>query len=202
LAPLWLIPLTVGLSSFIHLCTKKIKSVCTVLYGILPMAIICTSSIFVILHYHRGFHEKDINPFWDISSQELTERLLKMGGDKEIITVDWGIATNIQALSDNRLRVLDLWGDFNNDMTVEAQAWVTHELVKDDSIIVLHSKGREAFPKTRENFLIFVHRNELQKRHLFNVRTSDGREFYEVYSVGKANISTLRVGRIRRAFVP
>lgn len=105
-----------------------------------------------------------------------------LGKGKVIAVVDWGIATNLQALSNNRLNVVNLCGLFNTYFNAQAIEWIEREFVKKGAVFIVHSSGREAFPNARTNFLDAIQTNKWPLTHSLTIKTSDGNDFFDIYT--------------------
>lgn len=77
-APLWLVLVAIGLASLINALRQK-NNILGFGLGALSVALLLSTSILVDLDYHRGFQKNNINPFWDISSLQLTETMEILG---------------------------------------------------------------------------------------------------------------------------
>lgn len=180
-APLWLIFVAVGLSGAVHVIQGRSLVLARVL-GLLSITVVMATSLRCDLAYIDGFKKLQINPHWDeASSTALTLALESQKGITHAVAVDWGIATNVQALSNNRLRVMDLWPIFNDGLNMDQLSWVRTEFVDKGAAFVLHVEGREAFPSTRINFMNAIKEDGWAMRQIMTIKTADGRPFIEVY---------------------
>jgi hypothetical protein len=179
--PFWLIFLAVGLSSTVYALQYYNKRFANTI-GLLLVILVIASSLRLDILYLQSFKDKKINPLWDpASSTILTLELEKQKTITTVVTVDWGIGTNVQALSNNRLKVLDLWPLFNEGLNDNQANWIRKEFVDKGAAFVLHAQGREAFPQTRQHFLKAVQAYKYPLHQLFTIRTTDGRPYIEVY---------------------
>jgi len=147
----------------------------------------------VNLLYHEGFKTAIGNLHWDpAASTELTATL--MANDvKSIVAVDWGLATNVQALSNNQVKVIDLWPMFNDGLSQAQAAWIHSEFIEKGSLFVLHAEGKEAFPAARRNFIEAANHSGWSTQQSLIINSMSGIPYIEIFWMGKSN--SLTVGR-------
>lgn len=182
IAPLWLIFIAVGLSGAVYSIKERSPALAQA-FGVLSVAAVMATSLRCDWEYLEGFKKTQINPFWDqASSTVLTSALeSEMDAVTTVVAVDWGIATNVQALSNNRLKVMELWPMFNEKLSKDELSWIRTEFVDQGAAFVLHVNGREAFPSTRTNFLDAIQDEGWPVRRALTIKTTDGEPFIEVY---------------------
>ena len=177
-APLWLIFISVGMAS----AMKSIKKHSVVLSrSIIGFFIILTisTSIKINFSYHEGFKTNIGNLNWDqASSTELTRTLIAHD-IKLMVAVDWGFASNVQALSNNQIEVLN-FGLFNNALNEAQTAWLNSNFIEKGAAFVLHVEGKENFPKARRHFLEANNRFwNIQK--ILTLNSKNGDPYIEIY---------------------
>ena len=97
-----------------------------------------------------------------------------------MVAVDWGFATNVQALSNNQIKVLDIWPWFNNTLNEAQAAWLNSDFIEKGAVFVLHVEGKENFPKTRRHFLEANNRVwNIQK--ILTLNSKNGDPYIEIY---------------------
>lgn len=181
LAPLWLIFIAVGLSGAIEALKERFK-VLILSVVFLVMTSLIVTSIKLDIAYLRGFNNPIINRHWDpAASILLTSTLEDQKNIKVVVAVDWGLATNVQALSENRLKVMDFWSLFNEKLSDDHLNLIRTEYVDKGAAFVLHAKDRETFPATRLRFLDALKNNGWPLRHTLTIHTADGQPSIEVY---------------------
>jgi hypothetical protein len=181
LAPLWLIFIAVGLSGAIEALQERFKTLILPAVFLLMASLIITS-IRLDIAYLSGFNNQIISRHWDPAASVLLTSALEDQQDiKVVVAVDWGLATNVQALSDNRLKVIDLWSLFNDQLTNDQLSWIRTEFIDKGAVFVLHAKDRETFPNTRLRFLEALKNNDWPLRHTLTIHTADGQPYVEVY---------------------
>lgn len=101
--------------------------------------------------------------------------------DKPLVVLDWGLHFNLVALSQGRLRSVEVWPALNN--AAGNQALLTGMFVNFEYRYVLHAPAATNFPLPRQHFLQAAtnapHPPVLQKRFT----TRDGNPVFEVYTV-------------------
>jgi len=178
-APLWLIFMAVGMASAL----KSIKKHSVILSrSIIGFFIILTisTSIKINFFYHEGFKTNIGNLNWDpASSTELTRTLIAHD-IKLMVAVDWGFVTNVQALSNNQIKVLDVWPWFSDGLNEAQAAWLNSDFIEKGAVFVLHVEGKENFPKTRRHFLEANNRFwNIQK--ILTLNSKNGNPYIEIY---------------------
>ncbi len=182
LAPLWLVFFSIGIWSLID-GLRKIRLFLGFAAGAVLTSSLAATSVMVDLGYHRGFNNKNINPVWSTSSIDLVRRVESMDKVDSVVFVDWGIATNVQALSNNDLKVHEMWSFFNDSKTEEELDWFSRTHLKNGSIFVLHTSDLSVFQNARKNFLNSVDREKWPLALAFTVPTADGASYFEIYRV-------------------
>jgi len=194
-APFWLIFIAVGLSGIAHTMhitnlvnfTQRYSVVLMRLLLGLIVCVVIASSLRLDLIYFEGFKKPQINAHWDLASSVLlTSALEQQPGLELVVAVDWGMATNIQAISDNRLRVIDLWPNFNSASTANDLAWIGPEFVDRGAAFVVHTQGRETFHATRASFLQAIETHGWPLHQVLTIETADGSPYIEVFMSDKA----------------
>jgi len=180
-APLWLVLMAVGLSNALAELQKCGPVLAKALIG-LPVILVVATSVNINALYHEGFKSSVGNPHWDpASSTELTNTLLAHDV-KLMLAVDWGLATNVQALSNNQIKVIDLWPMFNDGLNEGQSKWISSEFIKSGTVFVLHADERETFPAARLNFLDGARSNGWELRRVAEIKTMDGKPYIEIYN--------------------
>ena len=181
LAPLWLIFIAVGLSAGIAALQEKFQTLVLPLVVLLMTSLMVTS-IRVDIAYLLGFNNPIISRHWDrAASVLLTSALEDQQNIKVVVAVDWGLATNVQALSQNRLKVTDFWPLFNEKLSNDQLRRIRTDYIDKGAAFVLHVKDRETFPNTRLRFLDALKNNDWPLRHTLTIHTADGQPYIEVY---------------------
>jgi hypothetical protein len=178
IAPLWLIPISVGLGSLTNLKTPKNLNYGLVIV-ILSVALLVVSSLRVAYDYHAGFKGK-VNPQWDVASTELVKEI-STHISRPIVSVDWGTATIVQGLLQNKLKVFDFWPWFKDGFGGKDLDWFEREFVNKGGVFIVSSPGREAFPDTRRNFLALIKERKWNVVHRDVVNDSQGNSLFEIY---------------------
>ena len=180
-APLWLIFIAVGLSCAVRAINERSR-VLAVAFGALSITLVVVTSLKCDLAYFDGFKKTQINSHWDqASSTVLTLALESQKGITEVVAVDWGIATNIQALSNNRLKVMDFWSVFKDELNKDQLSWIRKDFVDKGAAFVLRVKGREVIPNARIHFLDAIRDEGWPLHKTLTINTADGQPFLEVY---------------------
>lgn len=180
-APFWLIFLAVGVAGAVDSIWSHSRSFAWML-GAVCVAMVMVTSFKLDLTYLASFRQAGINPFWEPTSSSLITETLESNKDvKTVVTVDWGIGTNVQALSNNRLKVIDLWPMFNEELNERSLNWIRTEFIDQGAAFVVHVKGREAFPATRARFLEAMSAKNWPLNHVSTIQTADGEPYLEVY---------------------
>jgi hypothetical protein len=180
-APFWLIFLAVGLSNAVYALQLRRRMLASAM-GVLFVALVMATSLRVDMAYLEGFKYTKINTHWDPAASAVLTSALEAHKDVElVVAVDWGIATNVQALSNNRLKVMDLWPLFNENLNEGQVNWIRTEFVEKGAAFVLHVAGREAFPATRLHFLETIRANGWPLRQVLTIKTADAQPYIEVY---------------------
>lgn len=182
LAPLWLVFFSIGIWSLIE-GLRKSRLFLGFAAGAVLTSSLAATSVMVDSSYHSGFKNKNINPVWSVSSSELVRRIEASGAVEAVVSIDWGIATNVQALSNNELAVHDMWPFFNDLKNESELNWFAKTYVKKGSVFVLHTPARSVFPNARNNFLGAIAQESWPINHVFSISSSDGTYFFEVYRV-------------------
>jgi hypothetical protein len=120
---------------------------------------------------------------WSVTSGDLVQRIGTLARVGAVVAVDWGIATNVQAISNNELAVYDMWSFFNDPKNKTELNWFAKTHIKKGSIFVLHTPERAVFPNARNNFLGAIAQENWPINHVFSVSSTDGTAFFEVYRV-------------------
>lgn len=186
LAPLWLILLAVGLAAAVRALQGQGWILAAALGG-LCVALVMASSLRLDLACLAAFRQERINPHWDpASSVVLSSALQAQPGTARVVAVDWGMATNLQALSGNRLQVMDFWSFFIADLNEEQLTWMRRTFVDQGAAFVLHVAGRETLPGTRRRFLDAMTLHGWPLRRVLTINTADGQPYIEVYRAVEA----------------
>jgi hypothetical protein len=182
LAPLWLVFFSIGIWSLIE-GLKPFRWPLGFAAGAVLTSGLTVTSIMVDLGYHRGFRNININPLWSVTSGDLVQRIGTLAKVGAVVAVDWGVATNVQAISNNELAVYDMWSFFNDPKNKTELNWFAKTHIKKGSIFVLHTPERSVFPNARNNFLGAIAQENWPINHVFSVYSTDGTDFFEVYRV-------------------
>jgi hypothetical protein len=146
------------------------------------MTSIMATSLRCNLAYLDEFKKTQINSHWDqANSTALTLALESQKGITEVVAVDWGIATNVQALSNNRLRVMDFWSLFNAGLNQDQLSWIRTDFVNKGAAFVVYVEGRETFPLARIHFLDAIREGDWPVRQIMSINSADGQPYIEVY---------------------
>jgi hypothetical protein len=180
-APIWLIFIAVGLAGAFYAIQERSRVLARVLM-VLSMTSIMATSLRCNLAYLDEFKKTQINSHWDqANSTALTLALESQKGITEVVAVDWGIATNVQALSNNRLRVMDFWSLFNAGLNQDQLSWIRTDFVNKGAAFVVYVEGRETFPLARIHFLDAIREGDWPVRQIMSINSADGQPYIEVY---------------------
>lgn len=178
-APLWLIFMAVGLSNALIGFQKHRLVIARALIGV-PIILILSTSMNVNLLYHAGVKNSIGNPHWDPASSTQLVSILISNDVNSIVAVDWGIATNVQSLSDNRIRVSDLWPMFNGGLDESQSRWIRSEFMEKGAVFVLHTEGREAFPAARRHFMEVARNSGWNLQQIAVIKSIDDKPYIEI----------------------
>jgi hypothetical protein len=180
LAPLWLIFIAVGMAGALGSIQKRSVLIARASIGFFIILVVFTSMKINLL-YHEDLKTKIINLNWDpAASSELTKTLIAHGV-KSIVAIDWGLATNVQALSNNQIKVIDLWPMFNDALNQAQVAWIQSEFIDKEAVFVLTVEGKEVFPAARRNFVATAHDNDWTLQRSLVINSRSGRPYIEVF---------------------
>jgi len=98
---------------------------------------------------------------------------------RRLVVVDWGIFQNLVALSNGRLRAVELWDELNANEPVRGR--VLAELGDRSARYVLHAPTATNFPRARRRFFVEVRRSGLQPRLMRRITTRRGQPLFEIY---------------------
>jgi hypothetical protein len=95
------------------------------------------------------------------------------------VVVDWGIFQNVVALSEGRLRAVEVWDPLNAKKPVRGN--VLEQLDDPSARYVLHVPEATSFPRARSRFFAVVRREGRRARLEHTVPTRLGQPLFEVY---------------------
>lgn len=188
-APLWLIFMAVGMGSAMEGIQKRSVVTARAIIGLFIILIVSTS-MKVNLLYHEGFKTSIGNSHWDPAASTELSAILMAHDVKSIVAVDWGLATNVQALSNNQVKVFDLWPMFNDGLSQAQAAWIDSEFINKGSLFVLHAEGKETFPSARRNFIETARNSGWIIQRSLIINQKSGSPYIEILWMGKNNFST------------
>jgi hypothetical protein len=180
LAPLWLIPVAVGLSRAFDY--KSVYGIYMKGIAVLAIGMVFAHSLFIDVAYLKGFHAPVRNPNWDIASYELA-RWLKENDDHAVICVDWGLGTVIDALSNGKLNVQDRWPTFKDGLSRSDAEFIERNILSQKTFFVVHAKGKENFPETRSHFFETARNYGWDLNKDRDIKSQSGDHWAEIYSI-------------------
>lgn len=185
-APFWLVFVAIGLG---NLLTEPHKSK-RILVQILASAsvfLIVATSMHINLIYHRSFNGLVKNKHWDLASSTKLVQYLIDKDVKSMVAVDWGLATNVQALANNQIKVVDLHAMFDEGLDAAQSKWIRSEFINSGTVFLLHSEGMETFPAARSHFFDELLSNAWELQKIDEIRTKDGKPYVEVWVHSKSD---------------
>lgn len=179
-APLWLIFISVGMASAMLGIQKRSVVLARGIIGFL-MVLIVSTSIKIDSLYHDGFKASTGNPHWDPASSTELNIALMSRDVKSIVAVDWGFATNVQALSNNQIKVIDLWPMFNDGLDQSQSKWIRSEFLEKGAVFILHAEGKEVFPAARRHFMDAANKDGWDLQRIVTIHSINGLPFIELF---------------------
>ena len=176
IAPFWLILISAGLSQFYNLENKKYAIHFFVLASCFLLFI---SSLVVTLQDIRGIKSNPRARF-DPASYNLSSEIIKTKIPR-VVCVDWGTATIIQGLTQDKLKIIDYWPIFNDKFTSNKERWLSSSLLDGNTLFIVSAEKVESFPDTRIHFLDFIRKNSEKIKLYKLIFDSSGRPLYEIY---------------------
>jgi len=110
-----------------------------------------------------------------------------------IICADWGIHTQLYALSDPETRRMcfDYWRPCKNATTGSPAALQLTEILRNGkTLTVMHGKTATVFPNARSHFFDLTKSEKLTCEHVSNIVDKEGTTVYELYLVQKPTVSS------------
>jgi hypothetical protein len=183
-APLWLIFMAVGMGSVMQRIQKRSVVLARAIIGLFIILIVSTS-IKINLFYHEEFKTNIGNLNWDpASSTELTKTLIAHDM-KLMVAVDWGLATNVQALSNNQIKVVDYWAPFKVGLNEAQATLINSNFIEKRAVFVLYVEGKENFPATRRHFLEEAYNRGWKIQKILTLNSKNGNPYIEIYGSEK-----------------
>ncbi len=175
--------LTLSLVSFLQPIHWRITS--KVLIGVLTL-IWCLSNFNATRQIVDALQTETLKPIWSAQIYEVA-RVLKAKAKTAdyIISVDWGVGTQVFALTEPNLRskYRDFWSMFNVLAPQSGAARGLEGIVRNSSVVlVLYAPSLAVFPIARQNLFSFARENRL--RCVLDTTINDhGFPCYELYTL-------------------
>jgi len=180
IAPLWLIPISVGLSR----AFKQGKFTGWLLKGIAVVATagVFVSSIMIDTAYLKGFRSSIRNPRWDAGLYELVN-VVRDKGQQPIVCVDWGFGTVIYGLLHKTVNVQDIWPTFKKGLTKADVDFFERSLLPQQPLFIVFANGKETFPETTKHFFGTAAARGWHVEKYKDIKGQAGDNLAEIYSV-------------------
>lgn len=137
----------------------------------------------IIYIYIIDFTLNTPSPYWDKYIDKTAEYILHNYPLTPVITTDWGIATNLQAATSNRVHVNDFWPWFNDGMSPTQMTWFIETYFRRGSLVIKHVDGRESFVNTSRNFNHFISDTRIIHQLVSVIATQDNSPYIEIYFI-------------------
>jgi hypothetical protein len=176
-------------SLYTQIATQNLRLLAAILLASAAICLFCVNvhnTAVVLTHFRTNPH---YNPRWSPAIYSLSRYIDEHGADaKSIISVDWGLYTQLHALAPRKLRhrMQDSWPIFDEiDKESEEKQIETLNSVfpVGKSFALTFAAPKETWPQTRRNFPASVAFNPELKSRLAKEFWFGGEEIYELYEV-------------------
>lgn len=180
LAPLWLVPIAVGLS----VVFEQKRPPRLFLKGIVVAIVTCVfvSSLMINFTYLKGFRSSVSSTNWSHDSYELSGWLNEKKGHS-IVCVDWGLGTVLYALSNGESDIHDMWPSFTKPLS-DADAEYFDKYFSRKALFVVPADGKENFSDTRKHFFNAAKHYGWRLQKVDEIKGMQGLSLIEVYKIG------------------